>query len=231
MLITSHAACKGHAPENTLAGIRAALKYKADAIEIDLHCTSDGVPVLIHDETLDRTTDGTGAVNALTLRQARKLDAGKGERIPTLKEVLDAVDGRALLVLEIKGRDTEKEILAVVRRAKALERCVVHSFSPKVVGRIRELEPRMPASLLTGGPGVDDPKKLFDLALSLNAQGVAINHDVVTPQLVRAAHLRELRVSTWTVDLEKDVRRVVRAGVDAITTNYPDRVRRWLKPH
>jgi len=87
----------------------------------------------------------------------------------------------------------------------------------------------MPCSLLTGGRGVDNPQKLFDLALSINAQGVAVNHEAVTPQLVRAAHLRELRFSAWTVDSEKDVRRVARAGVDAITSDYPDRVRRWLR--
>ncbi len=229
MIVTAHAACKGHAPENTLAGIRAALKYKSDAIEIDLHCTRDRVPVLIHDEAVDRTTDGSGAIASLTLRQARKLDAGKGERIPTLREVLDEVSGRALMVLEIKARDIEEEVLAVVRRAKALDYCVVHSFAPKIVERIRTLEPHMPCSLLTGGHSVENPHKLFDLALSINAQGVAANHEVVTPQLVRAAHLRELRFSTWTVDSEKEVRRVARAGVDAITSNYPDRVRRWLR--
>src|SRR3990170_7229468 len=103
MLITAHAACRGHAPENTLAGVRAALNLGADAIEIDVHCTRDGVPVLIHDETVDRTTGGTGEIAALSLRQARKLDAGGGERIPTLREVLDEINGRALLVLEIKA--------------------------------------------------------------------------------------------------------------------------------
>jgi glycerophosphoryl diester phosphodiesterase len=184
---------------------------------------------MIHDETLDRTTDGAGPIAELTLRQVRKLDAGNGERIPSLKEVLDEVSGRALMVLEIKGRDIEDEVLAVVRRAKALDYCCVHSFAPKIVERIRTLEPRMPASLLTGGRGVDDATKLFDLALSINAQGVAVNHEVVTPELVRAAHLRELRFSTWTVDTEKDVRRVAKAGVDAITSDYPDRVRRWLR--
>jgi glycerophosphoryl diester phosphodiesterase len=228
-IITSHAACKGHAPENTLAGIRAALKLRADAIEIDIHCTRDGVPVLIHDATVDRTTDGTGEIAALLLRQARKLNAGDGERIPTLREVFDEVAGRALVVLEIKALHIEQEVLAVVRRAKALDYCVVHSFLPKVIARVRSLEPRMPCSLLTGGRGADDPEKLFSLALSLNAQGVAVNYQSVTPQLVRAAHLRELRFSTWTVDSERDVRRVARAGVDAITSNYPDRVRRWLK--
>jgi glycerophosphoryl diester phosphodiesterase len=89
-LVTSHAACKGHAPENTLAGIHEAIRLGADAIEIDVHCTADGVPVLLHDETVDRTTDGTGNIHEMTLEVARMLDAGarqfapkfSGERIP-----------------------------------------------------------------------------------------------------------------------------------------------------
>ena len=228
MIITSHAACKGHAPENTLAGIRAALRHKADAIEIDIQLTRDAVPVLLHDRTVDRTTDGAGRIAELSLRQARALDAGRGERIPTLREVLAAVAGRALVVLEIKPSGIEVETLAAVRRAKALEWCVVHSFRPPVVETVRKLEPKMPASLLVGGEYVREWREIFALALSINAQGVAVNHESVTPRLVRAAHLRELRVSTWTVDLQRDARRVCAAGVDAITTDFPDRVRRWL---
>ena len=228
MIITSHAACKGHAPENTLAGIRAALRHKADAIEIDIQLTRDAVPVLLHDRTVDRTTDGAGRIAELSLRQARALDAGRGERIPTLREVLAVVAGRALVVLEIKPSGIERETLAAVRRAKALEWCVVHSFRPPVVETVRKLEPKMPASLLVGGEYVRDWRDIFALALSINAQGVAVNHESVTPKLVRAAHLRELRFSTWTVDTRTDTRRVYASGVDAITTDYPDRVRRWL---
>ena len=235
MIITSHAACKGHAPENTLAGIRAALRLKADAIEIDVRLTRDGVPVLLHDATVDRTTDGAGEIAALSLRRARGLRIrsgprafARGERIPTLREVLQTVRGRAVLVLEVKPLGIEKEVLAAVRRADALEWCSVHSFLPRVVRRVKELEPRMPCLLLTGGPAVRDRRKLFSLALSLGAQGVAVHEAAITPRLVRAAHLRELRVSTWTVDRQADVRRVAGCGVDAITTDYPDRVRRWL---
>jgi glycerophosphoryl diester phosphodiesterase len=227
-IITSHAACKGHAPENTLAGVRKALELGADAIEIDLHTTRDGVPVLLHDATVDRTTSGTGEIASLTQRQARRLDAGDGERIPTLREVLAEVDGRALLVLEIKALDIEEQVLAAVRRGKALDWCVVHSFWPQVVQRARQLEPRMAASLLTSGRDVTDWGKYFSFALKLGAQGVAVNERAITPELVRAAHLRELRCSTWTVDTREGVRRVAAAGVDAITSDYPDRARRWL---
>ncbi len=234
-LITAHAACKGHAPENTLAGVRAALRLGADAIEVDVRCTRDGVPVLLHDGTVDRTTIGEGQITALSLRQARRLRlrsgkgfAGRGERIPTLRETLGAVGGRALLVLEIKPAGIEEAVLAVVRRLGAFDWCAVHSFRPRVVQRVRKLEPRLPCSLLTSGQDVVDWGELFASVLSLGAQGVAVDHAVVTPELVRAAHLRELQCSTWTVNRRDDVRRVAACGVDAITSDYPDRVRRWL---
>jgi glycerophosphoryl diester phosphodiesterase len=227
-LITAHAACRGHAPENTLAGIRAALSLGADAIEIDVHCTRDGVPVLLHDATVDRTTNGGGEIAGLSLRQTRRLDAGDGERIPTLREVLKAVDGRALLVLEVKAAEIEESVLTAVDRANALDWCVMHSFLPPVVERFRRLEPRLPCSLLTAGRDVVNWGQLFAFALSLGAQGVAVFHAAVTPELVRSAHLRELRCSTWTANKREDVRRVAACGVDAITSDYPDRVRRWL---
>lgn len=228
LLITSHATCKGHAPENTLAGVRAALAYQADAMEIDVRLTRDGSPVLLHDATVDRTTNGKGAIEAFSLRQARQLDAGGGERIPTLREVLDEVAGRMLVVLEIKPSDIEEPVLQVVRRARALDWCAVHSFLPNVVERVRTLEPRLPCSLLVGGQYVADWGQLFSFALSLNAQGVAVSHEAVTPELVRAAHLRELSVSCWTANSRDDIRRLAACGVDAITTDYPDRARRWL---
>ncbi|MGB2694526.1 MAG: glycerophosphodiester phosphodiesterase family protein [Dehalococcoidia bacterium] len=228
-LVTAHAACKGHAPENTLAGVRAALDLGADAMEIDVRLTRDGMPVLLHDSTVDRTTDGEGRLDEFSLRQMRRLDAGDAERIPTLREVLDAVAGNMLVVLEIKAADIEEPVLNAVRRAKALDWCVVHSFRPNVVERIRRLEPRMPCSLLTGGENVVDWGQLFSFALSLNAQGVAIHHEAITEELARAAHLRELRVSCWTANKRDDVRRLAACGVDAITTDYPDRARRWLQ--
>jgi glycerophosphoryl diester phosphodiesterase len=226
-LVVAHAACKGHAPENTISGVRAALDLRADAIEIDVRCTRDGTPVLLHDPTVDRTTDGSGDLDALTLRQARRLAIDGDEQIPTLRDVLRGVDGRALVVLEIKPAGIEQAVLDVVGRARALNWCTVHSFLPQVVQEVRALEPRMPCSLLVGRP-VADWADLFGFALSLGASGVSLHYSQVTAEIVRAAALRTLRVSTWTVNQRDDVRRVAAAGVAAITSDYPDRVRRWL---
>ncbi len=120
------------------------------------------------------------------------------------------------------------EGVAAGAREKALDYCAVHSFRPAIVERIRKLERRMPCSLLTTGHDVKDWDQLLAFALSLNAQGVSVHHSAVSAKRVRRAHLRELRFSTWTVDKRDDVRRVAACGVDAITTNYPDRARRWL---
>ncbi len=226
--VISHAACKGHAPENTLLGIRTAIELHADGIEIDVHASRDGVPVLIHDETVDRTTDGSGEVSQMTLARLRRLDAGDGERVPTLAETLDLTRGRVLLVIEVKQAGIERRILRIVRDQKAINDCAVHSFNPEVVRRFRALEPALPAALLTTALDVADWDQLFAFALSLNAQGVSVFFPKVDAEVVRRAHLRKLTFYTWTVDEIDDMRRMRDCGVDAITTDYPDRVRAAL---
>ncbi len=236
-LVTSHAACKGHAPENTLAGIEAALRLGADAIEIDVHCTSDGVPVLIHDDTVDRTTDGTGNVHEMTLAVVRALDAGarqfapqfQGQRIPTLAEVLDLTAGKALLQIEIKQAGIEERVAAIVRDAGAIASCETHSFYPKIVRAMRETEPRMASALLTDGRRVVDWQEFFSFALSLDAQGVSIYHSWATPERVRQGQLRALTFMVWTVDDEAEMRTMINAGVDSICSNFPDLVRKAVR--
>jgi glycerophosphoryl diester phosphodiesterase len=232
-LVTSHAACKGHAPENTLAGIEAALRLGAEAIEIDVHCTADGVPVLIHDETVDRTTDGSGNIHEMTLEVARALDAGarqfaprfEGERVPTLAEVLELTRGKALLQIEIKQTGIEEAVAAAVRDAGAIADCEVHSFWPQVVKEMRATEPKLAAALLTDGRRIVDWDDFFGFALSLNAQGVSVYYAFATPETVRNGQLRSLTFMTWTVDDEDDIRAMCDAGVDSICSNFPDLVR------
>ncbi|MGD0764808.1 MAG: glycerophosphodiester phosphodiesterase family protein [Dehalococcoidia bacterium] len=230
LLVTSHAACKGHAPENTLAGVRRALALAADAIEVDVRCTADGVPVLLHDETVDRTTNGSGAINSLTFAEARRLDAGDerfpGEPIPSLQEAIGLTKGRALLVLELKQPGIEKAALDVVWQEGDVRGCVVHSFLPSVVARVRQLEPRLPCVLLTASAA--DRGQLLDSVLAVNAQGVAVLHSLVDEELVAEANRRSLRLYCWTVNEEPEMRRLIACGVDGITSDHPERVRNVL---
>lgn len=234
--MTSHAACKGHAPENTLAGIEAALKLGADAIEIDVHCTSDGIPVLIHDETVDRTTDGSGNVHDMTFALVRTLDAGarqfvpqfSGALVPSLREVLDLTRGRALLQIEVKQPGIERAVADVVRDAEAIASCEVHSFYPQVVQAMRREEPRMAAALLTDGRRIVEWQDFYSFALSLDAQGISVYHTWAEADRVRAGQRRSLTFMVWTVDDEADIARCIDAGVDSICSNFPDTVARVL---
>jgi glycerophosphoryl diester phosphodiesterase len=229
-LVTSHAACKGHAPENTLAGIEAALRLGVDAIEIDVHATADGVPVLLHDDTVDRTTDGRGDIRQMTFERARSLDAGAkqfvpqfhGARIPSLAEVLDLTRGKALLQIEIKEPDIEPQVAAVVRAADAISDCEVHSFGWRIVKEMRAVEPRMAAMHLTDSRRVVDWEQYFGFVLSLHAQGVSVHYTSATPERVRAGQRRGLTFMVWTVDEERDIAAMVDAGADSICSNFPD---------
>jgi glycerophosphoryl diester phosphodiesterase len=231
-LVISHAACKGHAPENTLAGIRAALDLGSDAVEIDVHLTADGIPVLLHDDLVERTTDGVGDVRHMTLASVQGLDAGarsfdglfSGERVPALESVLDLTRGRALLVIEIKQRDIEQAVVDLVRRLGAADDVMVWSFHPAVVAKVRELAPEIPCGQLWSDRD-PDPVRMCAVALAGNAQAVCPNYTFVTEALVRRALLHGLSVFTWTPDDPREIERLIRLGVDGVCSNYPDRVR------
>jgi glycerophosphoryl diester phosphodiesterase len=234
-LVISHAACGGHAPENTLAGLRLALHMGADAIEIDVHLSADGVPILMHDDSVDRTTDGQGAVASLTLAELWELDASarspfetfRGEKVPTLAEALELTRGRALLVIEIKPPDIENEVLEAVRRAGALHWAMVWSFHPTVVAEVRRREPRLPAGLLT----LNLSDAIAEQALELGAQATGVFHQNLSEGRVRQARRKALAVHAWTADEPMEMRRLATAGVDGIVTNFPDRARSFLRAH
>ncbi len=222
-LVISHAACAGHAPENTLAGIRAALRLGADAIEIDVQTSADGVPVLMHDLTVDRTTGGRGAVAKLSLEELRALDAGGGEPVPTLAEVLALTAGKALLVAEIKQPGIEERLAAAVRQAGAPGDVMVWSFFPQALAAMRLAEPLLPAGLLIAPQALPSWPQMRDTALRLGVQAVSIFHQGITEEIVRQTRRSALTLYAWTADTEADIQRLIELGVDGIVTNYPDR--------
>ncbi|MBI1885653.1 MAG: hypothetical protein HYS09_04990 [Chloroflexi bacterium] len=228
-LIISHAACAGLAPENTLAGVRAALELGADAVEVDVHASADGVPVLIHDPTVDRTTDGSGPVSSFTLDQIQRLDAGakafdgafRGERVPTLAGALALTRGKALLVAEIKEPGIEEQVARVIAESDALDDVIVWSFLSQVLSSMRRAEPRLPCALLVSHEGVASWPSLARLAVQLGLQGVSVYHQGISEDLVRHARRRALSLYAWTVDTAEEVRRLAALGIDGIVTNDP----------
>jgi glycerophosphoryl diester phosphodiesterase len=245
LAVQGHRGASALAPENTLAAFRKAIELGADGMEMDLQLTRDGAVVVIHDDTLDRTTDGRGRVTDLSLAEIKRADAGvkfgsayHGERVPTLTEVIDLVktsgNDRVRLNLEIKfgeGRegtpaDLEERILAVLRATGFVERVTVQSFHHPSPSKMKRLEPRIPTGLLVGARrSVSDP---VSLVRQYRADYYAPEHGQVTPELVQALHLAGIPVVTWTVNEEPLMRRLIEAGLgsvqgDAIISDHPDR--------
>ncbi len=236
-LVLAHRGASAHAPESTLAAFRLAVESGADGIELDVHLSRDGEVVVIHDDQVDRTTDGRGWVHEMTLAELRSLDAGRwfgpgfaGERIPTLAEVLEAVGGALRLInIELKAGPSSRpglvqRVVETVRRLGLEERCVISSFNHFALREVKRIEP----SLRTGILYVEGLVEPWIYARQVPADALHPPHYVVIPELVEGAHRAGLAVHTWTVDAPDEVRRVAACGVDAIITNDPAAVRSVL---
>lgn len=233
-LVIGHRGWRAAFPENTFVGMEHAIELGVDAIEIDVHVTADRVPVVIHDASVERTTNGEGTVASLTLEQLRGLDAGHrqfdgrfaGQPVPTLAEVRDLCRNRCLLVVEIKARDIEHEVVEVLRGAE--EECIVWSFHQEVVGRMREIEPSIPAALLVDPRTDATDHETFHAAIRNNAQAVSLHYSAVTEGTVWAAARRGLSIYCWTANDAADHARLAAARVTGIVTDAPDVLLRAL---
>jgi glycerophosphoryl diester phosphodiesterase len=227
----AHRGASGRAPENTHAAFAAALALGAEAIELDCQLSSDGELVVIHDETLERTTDGEGPVGDRSAAELAELDAGawfdpsyRGERIPRLADVLAQLQGRVTLNVEIKSaRDLgriEPKLAALVAAANAAEWVVFSSFHPDAVRNLRFAAPWARLGVLCN----EDPRQRgLALALELAAEMVIPGRRWVDARVVEEAHVHGLDVWVWTVNEPGEMRRLVALGVDAIFSDWPER--------
>ena len=238
----AHQGASAAAPSNTLAAFRRAAELGADGIELDVHFSADGVPVVIHDFTVDRTTDGTGRVAELTLATLKELDAGSwfdpafaGEQIPTLAEVFETVGPHLLINVELKALPTGKDGLeqAVVDLVEAhhlADRVLLSSFNPFAIRQVRRLSPHLPIGLLYADtPLLRLARVLAGLMRSLHPEAMHPHWSVVDPAAVRRVHARGQRLIVWTVDDPDHMQQLARWGVDGIITNRPDRLLKVLE--
>lgn len=228
MLNIAHRGASGRFPENTLKAFAAAMDAGAQMCELDVHLTIDGTVVVIHDETVERTTDGRGVVRSMTLEELKRLDAGirfggefAGERIPTLEEVMTLTEGRCGLNIEIKSAGVERKVCELIVGRRALATAMISSFDWDALAVVRHFQPRVRVGLLAS----QWPARLVGAAFELKAESINPRSDIVTEDLCIAAHERNLSVYTWTVDEPAEMRRLIAFGVDGIMTNYPERLR------
>jgi len=235
-LIIGHAAGAGEAPANTLAGVESCLDAGAEAIEIDVQLCADGIAVLMHDETVDRTTNLTGKVRLLSADELAEADAGNGEYVPTLDEVLQLVDGQLAVFCELKSTmgDPEQDarlveaVIDVIVRFGAWDWVGVQSFRRDIVRQARQAETRISAGIISVPVRGGAFDQLLGAALKRNAQAISIEHSCVDRDVVVRAKQRQLSIWTWTPDRPEDWERLIDAGVDGIITNYPHRLRAFL---
>ncbi|MGI9148055.1 MAG: glycerophosphodiester phosphodiesterase [Chloroflexota bacterium] len=233
--VVGHRGAMGHRPENTIASFEHALELGADWIELDVHLTRDGALVVLHDETLDRTTDAHGLVKDHTLAELKQLDAGAwygpdyaGQRIPRLEDVLEWARERGTIVdIEIKNAPIyyagiEETVVKALDSQNMAEQVIVISFDHAAVKRVKALDPRVATGVLYAARPVDAG---VDLARQADADALLPHWAYVTPEDVRAAHTAGLAVAPWATSDPQILARLIEAGVDAIGTNHPDILR------
>ena len=236
MLAIAHRGASGYAPENTIAAFRRAVAQGASFIETDLHLTRDAHFVAIHDEAVDRTTNGHGAIQNMTLADVRRLDAGSwfasefmGERVPTLDDVLEfARKNDVVFYLELKPSGFwggEHALISQLRNSAEIARSVVISFDPAILASLRKLEPTIMTGLLHDGKIAN----AFDTAMDIGARQLAVRSDLVSPNFLQQARSLDLQVVCWTVNSLAHMRMLMAAGVDGIMSDYPDRLVSLLK--
>lgn len=238
--VTGHCGAAGYAPENTLASIQKAIELGVDRIEIDIHQSKDSIVVVLHDESVDRTTDGRGIIAEMTYNEIRQLDAGlffspefKGEKIPSFEEVLQLVNGQCDLVIEFKnGNDhypnIEEHVIELLRKYNAVDWCIVHSFNTNVLVRLHHKIPSLRLHKLFIVQFRYTPF-YFDLGFERfdplehpYIEEYSINEYFGNTKIIRDLQGLGKKVNIWTLNDVDRIEAYKNLGVDGIISDYPD---------
>ncbi len=233
----AHRGFSGQYPENTITAFRAALELGCSWLECDVRGTRDGCFVVIHDQTVDRTTNGTGRVDALTWDEIMHLDAGSwrdpkfsGERVPLLDELLSTVSGQAQLVIELKvGKDWVPGVVSLVSRHCAFDWTVASAFEWEVLETVRREVPRWRTTWLTTFEDLS-PDEAISRCVNAGIDTIAPRASRIDAGFVRKAHAAGLFVRAWGIadDTGPGLQRLMAAGVDGVTTNHPNVLKEML---
>lgn len=223
-LVIAHRATMGHAAENTLAGIRAGIAMGVDGVEVDVRLSRDGVPVLMHDDRVERTTGGAGRVSELPLAALRTLDVG-GERVPTLREALETVGDRGELVIELKAEaaqppDAVAEAVSADIERSGPARVQIWSFDEPLLAAMAQIRPELRRTRLCKTATV----AIMDEAAATRLHGVALRGEGVSADIVAALEARGLQAFVWTVNDPGELRRIEALRVSGVVTDFPERL-------
>jgi glycerophosphoryl diester phosphodiesterase len=217
MLRIGHRGARAYAPENTVASFKKALEIGVDAIELDVRKTKDNQIVVIHDEDVKRTTNGEGLVGDFTLKEIKALDAGEGEKIPTLEETLNFLDKKVKVFIELKEAGIEKQVLSIVYDQGLEKNVVIVSFLEDALKKVRDLDKEIETGLIYA-----KHKNPLKSALELKANYLLALYRFTHTANVEKAHESGLKVVVWTINSPEEAAEYSKKGVDGIASDKPD---------
>ncbi len=224
-----HRGAKGHITENTLESIEKALEIGVDGIEIDVHICASGELMVFHDFTLDRLTNGSGEITKKTFEQLRKLTVLGGYKIPLLTEVLDLIEGKCSINIELKGLHTAKPTCAIIShyidRGWEYNSILVSSFQENELLEVKKINNNILLAVLSKA----SIEEAIEWGKLLNATAIHPSIGIITKQGVLDAHQEGFNVNAWTINEPEDIKRLISFGVDGIITDYPDRLNSMLE--
>jgi len=229
ILKIGHRGAMGYEPENTLVSFQRAIEFGVDMIELDIHLCHSGELVVIHDETVDRTTNGSGRVEDKSLAELQSLDAGFGQKVSTLIEVLNFINKRVKVNVELKGEGTVEPLCEVIQKYISKHSWSYGDFYVSAFDhyKLRKMH-LLDKKIKTGALLVGRPIGLAEFATQVNAFSVNLCYQYVDEEFIADAHRRGLKVFVWTVNEPDDIKKIIELGVDGICSNYPDRLNKFL---
>jgi len=231
-IVIGHRGAKGYAPENTLPSFEKGLECKADMIEFDVRLTKDARIIIMHDATVDRTTNGTGFVSSLTLKQIKSLDAGawfspefKGTKVPTLQETIACIKGKAKFDIEIKkdphsGKAIEEKLVNEILKNNILNDTIIVSFDLLSLKKIKKIEPHLRVGFLFF-QNYGFERGLREI-LSIGGEEVHPEYPCLNIHLISRAHRNGILVRAWNPNDEEEMNKLIKMGVNGIGTDFPD---------
>ena len=214
-----HRGAKGYVAENTLESIKKAMLLKVDMIEIDVHLCKTGELVVIHDEELGNTTSGNGVVSDKSLAQIKSFRTREGYQIPTLSEVLELIQDKVILNIELKGEGTAEPVLKCLQKFPE-SKILISSFSFNELMSLRSLNPEIPVAVLTE----NDLSMAFLQARHLKAFSIHPYYKMVTRDFIADCHRNDIKVYVWTVNKPEKIKKLKSLDVDGIFSDFPDRL-------
>ena len=232
--VIAHRGWSGKFPENTLIAFKKAIELGVPAVELDVQATLDGKIVVIHDTTVERTTNGTGAVKDLTFAQIRQLNAGNGERVPTLEEILDLCVDRVAIQIEVKSEGIEHHLALLWERYGGRPDIYFTAFNSNSLIKFKKTHPNIPVALLDQTkfirPGFqeDFASKLIKQAKNVGAFAIHLKFITITPSISKLIHDAGLLLKAWSVPRSITPTQIRASKIDGFTTNWPDEYKEFF---